>query len=392
MSIQLTSKYDATQPYHIYYDLDLINNDTTGSNPPATLRFNEIRNSPYLMSPENYFMSVVRFSLQTPSLPVFVPQAQLGQADPNKLIYSFTMSYVFAGNTYEFQQYINYIPSDLSQPIPKPPIDFQDITSDYYFVYTYQHWAYMINQALISCYNGLNALVTGAGGALPSPNAPFMEFDPQALLLILDADEVGYARTLAQPIKIFCNSPLYTLLSSFQFTKYGFSSITNGKNYQFDIYNINNTNVLNLPTYNALQMYQEGSTCGLLNPIQSIVFTTAMLPVNPSLISVPKVFNSNSNLFNVGNNSNLQPIMTDFQVPFSPTNTYKPSIEYTPSSEYRLVDMYGTSPLSALEMSVFWKDNFGGLHPFYLGAGCSANVKIMFRRKDFNTASLYKTI
>jgi hypothetical protein len=139
-------------------------------------------------------------------------------------------------------------------------------------------------------------------------------------------------------------------------------------------------------------MYQEGSTIALLNPIQSLVFTTAMLPVIPSLTSVPKVFNAPSGLFNVGNNSNLTPVLTDFQVPISATNTYRPSVEYTPSSEYRLADLYGTSPLSALEMSVFWKDVYGGLHPFFLGAGCSANIKIMFRRKDFNTALLHKTI
>jgi len=111
MSIQLYSKYDETQPYHIYYTLDLINNDTTGTRALPILKFNEIRNSPFLPSPENYFMSVVRFSVQTPTLPVFIPQVNLGQADPNKLNYSFTMSYVVAGNTIEYQQFVNYIPT-----------------------------------------------------------------------------------------------------------------------------------------------------------------------------------------------------------------------------------------------------------------------------------------
>jgi hypothetical protein len=392
MSIQLSSKYDATQPFQIYYDLDIINNDTTGNNPPPQLRFNEIRNSPYLMSPENYFMSVIRFSLQTPTLPVFIPQVMLGQSDVNKTIYSITMSYDVAGTPVEYQQYLTYVPTDTAQPSPSPPLTFQDLTSAYYYTMTYQHWALMLNNTLTACFNGLNAAVVAAGGTLPTTNPPFFEFDPQGLLLILDADELGFSSSLSNPIKIFTNSPLYTLLSSFQFTSYGYQNITNGKNYQFNIYNINNTNVLNLPTYNALQMYQEGSTCGLLNPISSIVFSTAMLPVSPSLISVPKVFNSDSRLFNVGNNANLAPILTDFQIPFSATNTYKPTLEYAPSSEYRLVDMYGTSPLSALEMSVFWKDNFGTLHPFYLGAGCSATIKIMFRRKDFNTNSLFRTI
>jgi hypothetical protein len=388
MSIQLASKYDSSQPYHIYYDIDLINNDNTGTKPPVQLRFNEIRNSPYLMSPENYFMSVARFSIQTPTLPCFIPSVSIGQTNVNKLVYSFTMSYKVGNATIECQQYINYIPFDNTQPIPNPPLTFQDLTSDYYFVQSYQHWAFMMNQSLIECFNGLKNAVINAGGTLPTENCPFMEFDPQSLLFILDCDQVGFDRSLTNPIKLFCNSPLQTLLSSFQFTKLGYSNIVNGKNFQFDIYNINDTNILTLPTYNAIQMYQEGSTCGLMNPIQSLVFTTALLPVVQGLVSVPKIFNSDSNLFNVGNNSNIIPMLTDFTVPFSPTNTYKPTVEYTPNGEYRFVDLFGTSPLSAIEISVFWKDIFGSLHPFYLGSRCSSNIKLMFRRKDFGNITL----
>lgn len=384
MSIQVKSRLSQTQSYHTYYDLDIINNDTTGLNEPQALRFSEIRNSPYLMSPENYFLTVARFSIETPSLPVFIPQAQVGQTDPNLLIYSFTLTY----KQYEYQQYIRYIPTDLSQPVAGPPITFQDLTSNYYFVYTYQQWIMMVNAAFSEAYNGLLTLVNAGGDSLPSPNPPFFEFDPQAYLCILDVDEAGYSNTLSNPIKLYANSPCFTLFNSFQAVYYGYGGITNGKNFQFVIANINGTNILTLPTYNAIQMYQEGSTVALWNPIASLVFTTALLPVIPELVSVPKIFNVSSRLYNSGNNANIQPILTDFTVDFAPQNTYKPNLVYTPSGEYRLIDLYGTSPLSAIELSVFWKDNFGGLHPFYLNSGCSANIKLMFRRKDYNNVVL----
>lgn len=391
MSVQIASKYDATQPYHVYYTLDLINNDTTGTRPFPPLLFNEIRNSPYLSAPENYFMSVVRFSVQTPTLPVFLPQVQLNQPDPNKLNYSFTMSFVVGGNTIEVQTFVNYINYNLDQPSPNPPLDFQDLTSAYYYVYSYQQWAEMLNAALQSCFNSLNAAVIAAGGVLPTPNAPFLEFDPTGLVFILNADEVGYARTLANPIKLFCNSPLQTLVSSFQFTRFGNGpTIINGKNYQFLIYNNNDTNQLILPTYTALQMYQEGSTAALMNPIQSIVFSTSLVPVVQENVSVPKVWGSDTGLFNTGNNSNIASILTDFQVPFAPDNRYQPDIVYSPAGEYRLIDLFGVSPLSSLDLQISWKDQFGNLHPLYLGAGCSANLKLMFRRKDFNTQSLFR--
>lgn len=392
MSIQIANKYDPTQPYHTYYNIDMVNNDTTGTKQLPILRFDEIRNSPYLNSPENYFLSVVRFSIQTPTLPIFVPQAQLGQPDPDKLIYTFSMSFNVGPNTLTYQQNIEYQSFDLSQKVANPPLTVQDLSTQYYYILSYQQWTKMVNDALTACYNGLQALVLGAGGVMPTPNPPFFEFDPQNLLYILNADEAGYSASLVNPIKLFCNSPCQTLFSSFQFLKFGDTGVSQGKNYQFQIYNINDTNQLILPTYTALQMYQEGSTAGLLNPVQSIVFSTSLLPVVPENISVPKVWNADSNLFNVGNNANISPILTDFQVPFSPGNTYKPTIDYQPSGEYRLVDLYSNSPLSALELSVYWKDNFGNLHPFYLGAGCSANMKIMFRRKDFNATSLFKSI
>jgi hypothetical protein len=386
MSLQLKSQINTNQQYHVYYDLEMINNDTTGLNPPQALRFSEIRNSPYLMSPENYFMSVVRFQLETPSLPVFIPQAQIGQSDVNRLIYSFTLTY----NGYEVQQYVKYVPCDSSQQLPNPPIKFQDLESNYYFVYCYQQWVAMLNTTLATAWTNLNTIVTTLTPpqALPSPNPPFFEFDPQTQILILNADEAGYANTLLKPINIFCNAPTYTLINSFQALYNGYTNIINGKNFQLIVKNIYNTNQFTLPSYTALQMYQEGATTALWNPIQSLVFTTALLPVANELVSVPKVFNSDSNLFNTGNNANIQPILTDFVVEFNPTNTYRPNVVYTPGAEYRLVDLFGSSPLSAIEIGCFWKDVFGGLHPFNLNSGCSGAIKIMFRRKDYNNVIL----
>lgn len=393
MSIEIRSKYDPTSPVHVYYTLDLINNSSTESLPLPPLTFNEIRNSPYLGASENYFLSVVRFSVMTPNLPVFIPQVQLAQTDPNKLKYSFTMSYNVGATTIEYRQFINYINYNQDQPLPAPPLTVQDLTSEYYYVYSYQQWTEMLNAALVACFNGLNAAVVAAGGTLPSTHPPFIELDPQGISYILNADELGYARTLANPIKLFCNGVLQTLLSMFQFTRFGYApTITNGKNAQFLIYNNNDSNILILPTYNAIQMYAEGSTAALMNPIQSIVFQTSLVPVSPENVSQPKVFGADTRLFSSGNNSNLSNVITDFQISVTPDNRYQPDITYSPTGEYRLIDLYGAAPLSSLDLNVSWKDNFGGLHPLYLAPGASANLKILFRRKDFNLPSLYKTV
>ena len=75
MSVQQFNKNHAsTQPTHIYYDMNIINND--GANPaqPVAFSYKETRSNDFLASPQDYFMSIVRFNLQTPTLPIFIPQ------------------------------------------------------------------------------------------------------------------------------------------------------------------------------------------------------------------------------------------------------------------------------------------------------------------------------
>ena len=90
-------------PTHVYYDLDVMNaNSNAGQRQQMT--FNETRDSPFLKSPENYYASVIRFYVETPSLPIFIPRCLIGQSDPNKLCYSVSMTY----GGYTQQQYISY--------------------------------------------------------------------------------------------------------------------------------------------------------------------------------------------------------------------------------------------------------------------------------------------
>ena len=62
-------------------------------------------------------------------------------------------------------------------------------------------------------------------------------------------------------------------------------------------------------------------------------------------------------------------------------------VVYNPGAEYRLIDMHSSMNLHKVDLVVHWKDTFGNIHPFELRPGCAANVKILFRRKDFNASS-----
>ena len=81
-------------PHHVYLDLDVTNNDYTANKTRPYLRFEEIRNTPFLDGDSaEYFCSIVRFTIQTGnSLPVFIPSIVLNQPDPNVTIYTITLT------------------------------------------------------------------------------------------------------------------------------------------------------------------------------------------------------------------------------------------------------------------------------------------------------------
>ncbi|MFM7980031.1 MAG: hypothetical protein ACKPKO_12015 [Candidatus Fonsibacter sp.] len=63
------------RPHHVYVDLDVINNDYAHVGSPPYLRFEEIRNTPFLDGDSSdHFCSIVICTVQTTNiLPLFIP-------------------------------------------------------------------------------------------------------------------------------------------------------------------------------------------------------------------------------------------------------------------------------------------------------------------------------
>jgi hypothetical protein len=372
---------NSVNPDHIYYDLSVTNNQYSKTGDPPVLSFTDTRSSPILQNPSEYYCSVIRFSVDTPSLPIIIPQVKvsLSSATTDDTIYSFSMSY----KTFNYQQFIQYSPQDKSQPVPALPLEFQDITNAYYYVYSAQYWISLCNVALLACYNGLKAAVIAGGQVLPSNFAPYLEWNVSNATAILVADQAGYLNTLANPINVFCNNPAFTLFSSFPFLFLGLGNlIAFGKNYQFIIDKSNGT--YTTPSFTGLTCIQEYPTAPNWCPIQSILFTSSLLPTFPSNVGVPQNFGISSAFSQNGANNNISSILTDFEVDLVTGLEYLPQIQYAPTAEYRLIDLISNQPLNSIELSCFWKDVYGGLHPLQLLVGCSANLKLLFRKKSFN--------
>jgi len=374
MSIYPNIRINTLSPFNSEYIINMINNDLSKQEATAKVSYIETRNIPFLSNPSDYYLAVSSFSLETPSLPVFVPSVEIGQPNINKLIYKMTLGY---NGNYETANVI-YEPEDTTLNNPMPPTVIQDLESNYYNIYTYQHWINLLNktlQGLITLLNNTHGIST----TVPS----FFKYDVNTGLIKFYAPVGFYENNLTHPITLSFNNALQTLLDSIPMKRIILSNV---KTWQLDILPSNETIVYNTVSYNVSS--QESSTICLLCPVRSVVFTSSILAVNSASVTPPQIFNSNSQLYSSGNNAGLANILTEFSVPIStPQNTYKQSVDYKPS-EYKWIDLKGQTPINNLEISAMWKDRYGNLRPFQLNSGCCCNINLYFRRKDFWNTSL----
>ena len=421
-------------PCHLYYDLEVANQSLSDTSaPPSELSFTEVRASAVLANPNEYFMSIVRFSVDTAgSLPVFLPQIDLAQptggADfPNVTIYSLSFNYtdpanpLFVAPGVTATRNVIYKPHSTQTGItsrpefkpPTPPLTIDKATTNYYWVQSFYWWINMVNTTMANAWADLvTAVNTIAAGTIVAPytNPPYMTWDSELNKATIWMPEAlfnqGYDWNPATtPNPALCtlsfNAPLHILFSSFE---YVFNSYNPPQAFIIRCYDRRNVGYTGTSNFEAvaplykppgaallanwttggLAMEQLYSTGPTMCPVTSLLFTTSLLPVLPSLIGLPRIFVGASTASQQQGNNNIQNQITDLEVPLTRGDEYLPNVLYSPVAEYRLLDLQSNAPLQAIQISVFWKDIFGQTHPFYLQNGCGATLKVMFRKKAYN--------
>lgn len=288
-------------PVNMYYDLDLVNTDFSENGQiPARLTFTEVRASPILMNPQDYFFSIVRFQLDTAgAMPLFIPQIDLKQEPnqflpsppnppmtpnpnwspnfPNKTVYEITINYwdKTTGTVAKATRPVIYKPhftvqvsNNIQSPPTTAPLTLQSITQNYYWVGSYAWWIQMLNETIAECWNDLGALIPPAELAVAPlstdfqlANPPFLKWDdtinsatfisPYSLfnqtgdwnpyVPLVPPQPAPQGEFSPAIFNIFFNTPLHTLFSSFE---YVFNNFINPDktNYMLRIYNKNGTN------------------------------------------------------------------------------------------------------------------------------------------------------
>lgn len=397
----------------IYYNCSIISNKQTDDGTSNYVTFQESRDNDIIDDVSKYYFSIIRFDINGPNkgLPLLLVQAELNQPDPNKTIYKVGMEleveYDIQGVTksgkFITTQSLIYQPQTTENIKVNPPIEQQDYSNTYYYMYNYSHFTSMLNFAFKECLNQLNADFQGWYNQAGAPNlrtkSPYVKWNPQSQSFDLFTDiysssnnsssQVGFKEKL----RIFFNSNLYNLVSynamyhggdTIESNTLGIPNFTyeilinyEGANIIKEIGNDgNSTGIIYIET---TQDYK--STCTLWNPIESIVFSSTIIPINSEQTGTPIEITDN-NVVSRSTSSSFQPIITDISLDTNDSSAYRNFISYIPSGEYRLSEMKGSGPLRDIDINVYYKLRQNQkLIPMEMINGSSINVKIMFRKK-----------
>ncbi|HXS60462.1 MAG TPA: phage minor capsid protein [Candidatus Sulfopaludibacter sp.] len=349
------------QYYNVAMDFDFMDQPATPHTPIPAI-FSIMPSQPILQNPQDYWISVVRFVVPAQLIPLFFQVGYNGGVNPNLTYESVTISY--SGT--DAQQFLVYVPQDLTIPVPSPPITKFNI--GYYAVRSYQQFVDSINVALAAAFVSISPSLPVL---VPALVAPYMIYDPQTQLFSIIADQ----RFVSNNIQIFFNSDLYIFFQpSFDVKRYAYDDPL-GKDYQIIIKNNNNNNYIPSPVVAGISFYQMEQEAKSVNNIAR--FRTIVITVN----NIPIKYEANTSI-----SFNQLPVLTDF----SPLLTNEAGelqtyITYFPSGQYRFSDLSGTSPIERMAIQVFWGDVYDNLFPLLIPPHDKVSIKILFQKKNINS-------
>ena len=322
-------------------------------------------------------------------------------APSNMTAYYLGLSINISGQSYYFSRNINFEPENSIQPIPSPPVVSQNVSNDYYYVYTYEHWVRLINKTLNSLFLDVQTYATNSGHPFTG-YPPFMTYEASTGLFSMYYDTTLFGTSVVNVqlndpfMQLFSNDNFYGLFSSFNFTVPLPQNFTHGQNTNtpnlFVVQNKLNSNIwkpnafIGFPTladsyYKMTQNYV--TTSSLWSPVSSIVFTTGQLPVLNETSSAPVRFGlANNNISSIANN--FTPIIADVALPIKRAEDYNNLIFYEPNGEYRMASMLGgaNGVITNIDIQVFWKNRLDNrLYPLRMFNYSNVSMKMLFRKK-----------
>jgi hypothetical protein len=356
--------YRNTKMENIYVDLLATNLENTTTT-PGLFRYNSDASMGIIQDPSQYKLAIVRFQVDTASCALFMPGIIPRQDDINKTVYTVTLK---QGNNYSTVNVI-WRPQNLTANRPQSPANgLADYSTGYYDCNSYSWFCMLVLEALQTAATNL-----AIDGLLP----PLFYWSNNAATIEAQTDFYDQA-SVAQPVGIWFNQPLFNLFNSFPSTLGQVNGEYMNRILCYKVASLNTDLIETAAGQDEfITVTQEYSTVLAWSPYTSIVFTSSSLPVGSSVVLPPQVTINGDIDYSTSQLSSQEAIITDL---VTEDGTYRSSITYAPSL-LRFVDLQGTLEIKNIAVNVYMRTKLGSLIPFKLNSGGSLSMKLGFFKK-----------
>lgn len=341
------------QPTHIYYNARLDNYEAPGQpSVPLPAVFTDYRPAPLVNRAKDYELSIVRFQTSLQSLPALIVEhpTQPG-ATPSQTAYTFTIQN--ASGSLTASATVQWTPAT-----PGLTQNTGDYFDPYWWEYDFIRFGTLVNAALTTAMTGIIA----QDGTYTGVSAPYFSYDVELAVWSLTATSPFF--DVGGSLQLWANPQAHHLFCGFPATAYP----NNLYRYNF-IIQPNETNYVRSQIPGSLTTW---------NPVRRFVFTTQTIPVVAESINSPTNYANG----NVPSGLASQQIISDLTPDlFRGDELRSGTLSYTPTAQYRYLDLTGEAELRDIDFRVFWEDNLGNLHQHILLHNDFVIAKLLFHRK-----------
>lgn len=418
-------------PDTIYYNANIVNNsiNTQGQGQDPRARFTETRDVPILKDAADYEVCVLKCKINGggKTLPLLIPQIQI-QNDPNLTIYSVNFNFAFwdiSANRVAYLQsadtYINWVPELFSPGTLRPTTATpSQLESDYYYLYSYNHWVTLVNDALKRAYDQVVTQALARSYSVLSM-CPSIEYNEQTKLFSFYTDSrfSNWGLSQGPPYDLSGGMPqVYPTGPGEEWFFVGFNLNFEGLMTNFDtqyygtgvawigaggtqvvsdfdgsllfmpentlvVRNKTGTNIQKLVWQNSgcplttclydlsgnlIQGTQNyycnivttqdfPSTTTLWSPVQSIVLVTQLIPIRNEYQSSTLVLGDANTGTSLPGSSAFQTILLDFNEEYSYADDWRGELFYTPTAEFIPVSLGSShTEIKSVDFDVFWRN------------------------------------
>lgn len=365
-------------PDTIYYNAQLVCKKNSQTDPDIPCVYTETRSENLLSNAMDYQFSIIRFTLDSVNIPVFIPKINTSignQIDVTTYEVQIQLSLNLNGSV---TNHVVSMPllytcrNKYSSQVPS----VAGADSPFYYMYDLQDFCDSFNTTIKNLFDLLNSDISPT---VLQTKPPKMTYQNNLFSIWYDANGWGGADMTGslpqiENFTLQFNDDLRLLLRNFNMN---YALDPNGYNWTLIVSNklVNNQTVGGKLYYVETQSYETTST--IFCPVSSIVFISNAMGIRSEYLGSTQVLSQQVNATQSSNN--IENSIADISLPLDNSNDYNSCIAYQ-AGIFRFSDIF-TENIRDIDIKIFWKSKLGVMYPVMLSDGCGMNLKMMFERK-----------